>query len=251
MNQIAVISDVHGNLPALEAVLQDVQQRGITRILCLGDLVGKGPNAAQVVDWLREVCEIIIRGNWDESVLTPSQNQHVVWQRRQLGQARLDYLATLPTTIELLMSGKHIRLFHASAIGIYHRVQMNDTVEAHHGMFANTAFTGDAITPDVVGYGDIHSMYLKTMRQRILFNAGSVGNPLDLTQAAYAILEGVSESRDPAPFTIRLIRVPYDIERAIRDAEDAQMPDLLPYVQELRTARYRNLPPVDDQIDLA
>jgi hypothetical protein len=54
-----------------------------------------------------------------------------------------------------------------------------------------------------------------------------------------AYLEGVYESNTPAPFSIQLIRVPYDIEQAIRQAEEIQMPDLQPYVNELRTARYR------------
>jgi diadenosine tetraphosphatase ApaH/serine/threonine PP2A family protein phosphatase len=89
---------------------------------------------------------------------------------------------------------------------------------------------------------DIHSTYLKTFQHRILFNVGSVGNPLDLTQASYALLEGVYGSSAAQPFTVQFIRVPYDIERAIRDAEQAQMPELQAYIQELRTARYRGAP---------
>ena len=53
------------------------------------------------------------------------------------------------------MSGKRVRLFHASQEGIYHRVHMNGTLDEHLAMFTNTAFTGDALVPDVVGYGDI------------------------------------------------------------------------------------------------
>ncbi len=100
-------------------------------------------------------------------------------------------------------------------------------------MFENTDFTGYNVAPDVVGYGDIHSAYLKSFRQRILFNVGSVGNPLDVTQASYAILEGTYDSRAEGPFAIQLVRVPYDIERAIQQAQEAQMPDLEPYIVEL------------------
>jgi diadenosine tetraphosphatase ApaH/serine/threonine PP2A family protein phosphatase len=95
----------------------------------------------------------------------------------------------------------------------------------------------------VVGYGDIHSAYIKSFENRILFNVGSVGNPLDVTQATYAILEGTYASRVDDSFAIQLVRVPYDIERAIRQAEAAQMPELQAYANELRTGRYRHTKP--------
>lgn len=64
MDQIALISDIHGNLPALELVLADIRARGIEQIYCLGDLVGKGPNPSEVVDICQEVCTGIVQGNW-------------------------------------------------------------------------------------------------------------------------------------------------------------------------------------------
>ncbi len=239
MDRIAVISDIHGNIPALEATLHDIQTRNIRRIFCLGDLVGKGPHSDLAVDICRDVCEITIKGNWDEFMLAATDNPTLQWHQRRLGPTRVDYLATLPNTLEFMMSGKRVRLFHASQQGIYHRVHMNDSHDNHLGMFTNTAFTGYALVPDVVGYGDIHSAYLKSFQNRILFNVGSVGNPLDVTQASYAILEGTHESRSDDSFSIQLIRVPYDIERAISQAEAAQMPELQAYASELRTGRYR------------
>jgi len=239
MDRIALISDIHGNIPALEATLDDIRRRNITRIFCLGDLVGKGPHSAQAVDICREACEITVKGNWDDIMLGVKDSPHVQWHQQELGRARLDYLASLPHTIEFVMSGRQVRLFHASQQSIYHRVHMNDTYDKHLAMFTNTAFTGHASAPDVVGYGDIHSAYLKSFRQRTLFNVGSVGNPLDITQASYAILEGTYGRSTVDSFSIQLIRVPYDIELAIRQAEAAQMPDLDAYADELRTSRYR------------
>ncbi|HZG69042.1 MAG TPA: hypothetical protein VEZ12_20075, partial [Herpetosiphonaceae bacterium] len=99
--------------------------------------------------------------------------------------------------------------------------------------------TGYACEPDVVGYGDLHRAFLKSFQGKILFNVGSVGNPLDVPQASYAILEGQYDSKADAPFSIQLIRVPYDIELAVRQAEDEHMPELAPYAAELRTAIYR------------
>ncbi|MEO7912948.1 MAG: metallophosphoesterase family protein, partial [Roseiflexaceae bacterium] len=150
MNRIAVISDIHGNMPALEATLHDIQQRNIKRIFCLGDLVGKGPHSDQAVDICRDVCEQTIRGNWDDFILTATDKPTLQWHQQILGSTRLAYLASLPMMIEFVMSGKRIRLFHASQQGIYHRVHMNDSHDNHLAMFGNTAFTGDTLVPDVV-----------------------------------------------------------------------------------------------------
>ena len=75
MEKIAIISDIHGNLPALEAVLLDIERRGIKRIICLGDLVGKGPDSAAVVDRIKEVCESVVQGNWDLGLLCRRNSQ--------------------------------------------------------------------------------------------------------------------------------------------------------------------------------
>jgi protein phosphatase len=239
VEQIALISDLHGNIPALDATLDDIRRRGIRRIFCLGDLVGKGPHSDRATDICREVCEITIRGNWDDFLLRATDNPALQWHQQRLGPARLAYLATLPTTIEFVMSGKQVRLFHASQQGIYHRVYEDDTHDAHLAMFNNTEFTGDGFAPTVVGYGDIHSAYVKSFQGRILFNVGSVGNPLDVTQASYAIIEGRYGSDSDDSFSVQLVRVPYDIEGAIRQAQAEQMPELQAYADELRTGRYR------------
>ena len=73
----------------------------------------------------------------------------------------------------------------------------------------------------------------------MLFNVGSVGNPLDMTQASYAILEGTYQSQRADTFAVHLIRVPYDIELAIQQAAEEGMPELEYYANELRTAQYR------------
>jgi protein phosphatase len=239
MDRIAVISDIHGNIPALEATLDDIKSRGIHRIFCLGDLVGKGPHSAEAVDSCRAECEVVIRGNWDDFICAETERPSLRWHRRRLGHERLAYLAGLPGTIDFRMSGKQVRLFHASHIGVYHRVRMNDSQDVQAEMFTNTEFTGYAFEPDVAGYGDIHRAFLKSFQGTILFNVGSVGNPLDQTQASYAILEGAYGAEQAGAFSVQLVRVPYDIELAIRQAEEEAMPDLAAYADELRTARYR------------
>jgi protein phosphatase len=240
-DRIAVISDIHGNLPALEATLGDIRQRGIDRIYCLGDLAGKGPSGADSIDTCHSVCEATVQGNWDVMVAEGAADPVFAWHREQIGIERMDYLRGLPPTIEFYLSGRVVRLFHASQTGVFDRVHLYDTPENHAAMFDNTDFTGQGLTPDIIGYGDIHVGYVKSFTQKCLFNAGSVGNPLDVTQACYAMLEGHFDSREPAPWIVSLVRVPYDIEESIRQAEDARMPELEAYARELRTARYRGM----------
>ena len=104
-------------------------------------------------------------------------------------------------------------------------------------MFVATELTGPGPEPSVVGYGDVHDAYVETSHGRTLVNVGSVGNPLDETTASYVVLEAVRDT-----FSLQIVRVPYDIERAIRDAKQERMPDLAAYANELRTARYRGRP---------
>lgn len=239
MDQVAIISDLHGNIPALEATLNDIKRRNIKRIFCLGDLVGKGPHSDKVVDICQDVCETTVKGNWEDFMVRESDNPTIIWHQQRLGGERLAYIDNLPHTIEFPMSGRRVRLFHASQESVYYRVRMDDPRDKHLEMFANTDFTGHTPEPDVVGYGDIHRAYVMTFQHQMLFNTGSVGNPLDMTQASYAILEGTYGSERADTFSVHLIRVPYNIELAIQQAADEDMPSLEPYANELRTAKYR------------
>lgn len=242
MDRIAAISDIHGNIPALEAVLEDIESRKIKTIICLGDLIGKGPDSALAVDRIQNTCEKVIQGNWDDFISNPTDSETGRWHQQQLGSERLSYLNSLPFHHDFVMSGKRIRLVHASAKSVHHRVVPFHPLEERLAMFESTERTGqfpDNGLPDVVGYGDIHAVYLEHLEKKTLLNVGSVGNPLDIPQAAYAIFEGFLETREPAPFSIQFVRVPYDIEKAITRARDAKMPELEPYIKELRTAEYR------------
>ncbi|MFV2045974.1 metallophosphatase family protein [Metabacillus litoralis] len=242
MERIAIISDIHGNIPALDAVLDDIKQKKIQRIFCLGDLVGKGPDSYEVIQKISQSCEKVIKGNWDDFITKETEFESLKWHQHQLTVDQNLYLESLPFSFDFYMSGKLIRLFHASPHSVYTRVQPWDSIETRLGMFTNTEYTGiSTCQPDVVGYGDVHHAFIQHIDGKTLFNTGSVGNPLDLTQASYTIVEGEYESKREAGFNITFVRVPYNIERAIQLAKDAEMPDLEPYIQELTTAKYRGL----------
>lgn len=240
-DRIALISDVHGNLGALEAVLADIRERGIHRIFNLGDTAGKGPRGEACVARCREVCEVNVRGNWDDFLRTigPDDDEGLRWWHAELSAESLAWLGALPKSCDFVMSGRRIRLFHASAESPHKRVHFHHTPEQFAGMFVNTEMTGDGPLPDVVGYADIHDAYIESTEGKTLFNVGSVGNPLDLPEPSYVILEGVLDAAEPVPFGIQFIRVPYDVEAEIAVAERLQMPEREVWATELRTAIYR------------
>ncbi len=242
LDKVAIISDIHGNIPALNAVLDDIKEKNIDRIICLGDLAGKGPNPDETVDIIRTECSEVLMGNWDMMIAKENDFEMVKWAREKLGNERLEYIKNLPFSLDFYMSGKLTRLFHASPQGVFHRVHSTSPIEMILGMFDNTENTGRNHAnrkPDIIGYGDIHGAYIKYFDDKVIFNVGSVGNPLDLTLASYVVFEGEFDCRDNKGFQINFIRVPYDIELAIKLAKESNMPEIDAYINELRTGRYR------------
>ncbi|WP_347813688.1 metallophosphoesterase family protein [Allobranchiibius sp. GilTou38] len=246
IDRIALISDVHGNLTALQAVLGDIAARGITRIVNLGDFIGKGPRGQQAADLCREVCEVNLRGNWEDFLPAEQptyRDPSLWWWREELRAEQLPWLRTLPLSHDLLVGGRRVRLLHASAGDVHTKVYADLSPVEFDGMFAATALTGSGPVPTVVGYGDIHDAYLSVRDGRTLFNVGSVGNALDEPIPSYAVLEGAVGSDLPGPFGLQFVRVPYDVEAEIQVAADVGMPGLSFWATELRTGVYRSLQP--------
>lgn len=224
LDRVAVLSDVHGNLTAYQAVLDDIDARGITRVISLGDHLGKGPRGSACVALTQERCEAAVQGNW-EAFLTNGEPVAplAAWARDEVTSEQLAWLAALPFCHDLVLSGRRIRLLHASAAGVFTRISYDHTWEEFHAMFTVTEATGPGPTPDVVGCGDIHGTYLQGDEDKTLFNVGSAGNPLDATTASYAVLEGVADA-DSGPFSVAFVRVAYDIEAEVAVAAASGMP---------------------------
>ncbi|MFJ5764003.1 metallophosphoesterase family protein [Lysinibacillus sp. NPDC093210] len=237
MTKIAIISDIHGNKTALEAVLEDIRIREIERIFCLGDLIGKGPQGSACIELIQKNCERVIRGNWDVFIQAPTDNEFIQWYKDRLTEKDFEYLNSLPFHIDLELNGQLIRFFHASPRSEFERILDSHPIEKRLSMFENNEITNSIHydkLPDIVFYGDIHTTFLHTYRKGILCNVGSVGNSLDLTSASYAILDGTFANN-----AIQFIRVDYDREAELKIAEEMGLPQLDKYYDEIMLGKYR------------
>ncbi len=251
MDKIAIISDVHGNITALNAVLEDIKARDIKRIFCLGDSIVKCANPDLVIDKLKEVCEVILIGNTDYAICCPEAKDKGFWSRVKIGEERANFIYSLPKIHEFYMSGYFIRLFHASPYSLDHiynpmysnKGSENGKIELDgpEEMFKNTDFIGkkdsDPI-PDIIGYGHIHTPCIVRFKNKTLFNPGSVGIAVEMlnddindksnkfsTLASYIIVEGFYGEQKLKPISFNLVRVPYDVEKEIKYVKESTMSD--------------------------
>lgn len=229
---LALVADLHGNRPATEALARDLRIQKPDRVICLGDVVGKGPSSDFTFDWAFENCELILGGNWDYGVgrklFGPDD---FYWE--QLGEERLARLRALPLEHELWLSGRRIRLFHG-------RPLMKELVVAQNDKQLIEPFFSapDGERYDVVAYADAHRQAMRTMSPGVFLNVGSVGNAMGIPKCCYALLCG-EEGREPAPFEIRLRQIDYDREQAIADAKNAPLvPRIDSFIREVQTGIY-------------
>ena len=230
MTEIALVADLHGNVPALEVVDADIRKRSIRHIYCLGDTVGKGPCSADTLDWALQNCEVILRGNWDEGIGL-KQYPADEFYYEQLGEKRMKALTEFPMEHHMLMSGKKTRLIHGRP-SVDWPLQVYDRREDLEPMFDPDW--------DIVGYADIHRQGHRVLGTRgILFNTGSVGNAMGVTEAQYTIVRFGDHAGDP--LDIVMVSLPYDKERAVRDARLAAEKGLVNadlYIREIETGVY-------------
>lgn len=241
MDKIAIIADIHGNMPALSAVERDIKQRGIERIYCLGDMLGAGPLGSKVIDWCRENCEKIVQGNWEDFLINRPEIPKAEKYIKEIGEERFDYLKTLPMDIKLWLSGHRIHLFHGIPL-MPERMWMENPVEKQLEMFE---VLEDEAEPSIVGYADLHRQYRLDFKDtpRTIFNTGSVGLPYSDTSACYVVLSGELGSKEIAAMSIEHVRVPYDIEQAVENAKREKSwfaADI--YEESLRSGVWREIP---------
>jgi putative phosphoesterase len=205
---VAALADVHGNLPALEAVLEEVDAEGVDAIVCGGDIVG-GPFSAEVLDLLTSRANVsFVRGNADRMVLEGSDEHGQDWEaeRRRLGSTRLAAVASWPLTVELEIEGLGRTLFcHAIPTAddpIFTRITPDKDV---------AALIGD-VEADLVVCGHTHVQFDRLLQTGLrVVNAGSVGMPYEGRPGAFWAVLGP---------TVELRRTEYDVVAAAASIRD-------------------------------
>lgn len=242
---IAVISDIHSNLAALQAVLEDIRSREIERIICLGDLVGYGPQPRECVALIKGL-GLTIMGNHDEAIFHSHKTEAfnlraemaIEWTRDELSREgtqdeiaqRFEFLRTLPVTEERTMEGTPLLFVHGSPRKplreyIFPRdVQNKEKMREIFSLIRGLCFVGHSHVPGIYTESltythpselELLKIYHFEDKQRSIINVGSVGQPRDNDpRACYVTL---TDEGDAVVFR----RVRYDVEKTRKLIHDA------------------------------
>jgi putative phosphoesterase len=199
--RVAAISDIHGNLPALEAVLAEIDVEGVDAIAVAGD-TAHGPWPAEVVDLLVDRGAHCVRGNADREVIERSDRYGLLaqWSADRLGERRLAVVRSWPLTVELQVGLGRVLVCHSTPMSddpIYTRITPDDELVA---IFAS-------VDADVLLCGHTHMQYDRTLTSGLrIVNPGSVGMPYEGARGAYWALIGSD---------VEFRRAEYDVEAAV------------------------------------
>lgn len=244
--RLALISDVHANLPALEAVLQDIDVRAnVDATYHLGDLVGYAPWPNEVVARLREKGIVGISGNYDSTVglnykhcgckyEDPRQEElsHVSfeWTKANTSVDTKAYLATLPFRLDTRPLGGHAS---GPALVLVHGTPTLNTVywteDRSDDFCLKMARLAGLKAGDVIAFGHTHKPWHRTIEGIHFVNTGSVGRPKDGDwRAGYVLLDVGTDG-----VNVEFVRADYDVEQAARGILESDLPD--DFAEYLRT----------------
>ena len=246
--RVAIISDIHGNCVALDAVLADIREQPVDQVVCLGDAIQGGPQPAETVERLRALASPVVMGNADAWLLTGDVTAGFVTERqtavRAWSLARLSaedraFMSDFQPTVTLeLGMGLRLLCFHGSPTS-FDDVILPETPD-------DEALRLLQPTDDVrlLTGGHTHRQQLRRLGAAIFFNPGSVGLPFSHPQhdprfpgvtyvdpwAEYAVVT----ARDAGRFGVEFHRIPYDVEALRHSFETSGRP----FAQD-ELARYR------------
>jgi len=237
----AILSDIHGNLDALKAVLSALSSEKIDAYVCLGDIVGYGPQPAECVHEIQKYGCIVVAGNHDFAVseklnignFNVLAKEAVLWTRAKLSAEDIEFLANLP--LEERLEGFHVVHGTLYAPELFDYVQTSyDASLSMARMEAPLCFVGHSHVPVTFVQGQVISYSLGQVvqinpRNKVIVNVGSVGQPRDKDpRACYAVYDTESQ-------TVLIQRTHYDIESVIAKIREAGLP--VPLGERLRVGR--------------
>lgn len=226
--KIAFIADIHANIFALERVLEDIEEIGVDRIICLGDLVGYATFPNEVISLIRKKGILTIQGNYDEAVgedlllcgcdysdpmALENAGKSLIWSQERVTLDNKEWLKGLPAEKKLLIEGRELNLVHGSP-----RKNNEYLYAGNQAIFEIL----EEYSFDILACGHTHKPYFKAVGDRYIVNAGSVGKPKHGNpRATYVILDIQENSVD---YLVR--EVDYDFEKTARAIEaEPGMPD--------------------------
>ena len=209
--RIALIPDIHGNLPALEAVLEDIRHSGVDQIVCLGDIANIGPYPGACIDLVAEACDVVLQGNHELYLLGRITDvdwqicptwASMRWTRQQLRPEQFDYIDQLPLQTELSANGLPTLCVHASPLSQYRGfLARHDDEQVAERM--------DGVDDVTLFCAHTHVALYRRWSNTWIVNVGSVGMPLDSTPEAKYVLATATT----AGWQCQFRQVSYDLDR--------------------------------------
>jgi diadenosine tetraphosphatase ApaH/serine/threonine PP2A family protein phosphatase len=235
--KLAILSDIHANLEALDASLADIRKQGADEIICLGDIVGYGANPNECVDRIRDACPRILLGNHDAAAIGSLSTEHfnihakiaIEWTSENLSTESRDFLAALP----LKETNGTLTFVHATPYepNMWYYITSLEEAAFNFQFFDTTfCFIGHTHIPIIIVLNENKDVFVHQDPQidaagmpgsQLLVNVGSVGQPRDRNpMACYGILD-----TEEGVFTYR--RVEYDLQKTQSKMRKIKMPEFL------------------------
>ena len=232
--RVAFISDIHGNLEALETALRDIKSRSIDSIYCLGDIVNYGANPNECLNITRRVTKASIQGNHEAGLTSdrivatfnPYARQAILWTREQMSEEDRRILSSLPLT----HAEKEWMIVHATLETPEEFEYLYDPADALRNfpyMNVPVCFYGHTHVPMLFSQQDRRALHLTAGKyflnreDRSLVNVGSIGQPRDHDpRLAYMIF-------DTDEFSVELVRLNYDIKTTAEKIRKVGLPGFL------------------------
>ena len=216
--RLAILSDVHSNKHALEAVLREIDSLGAEMIVCAGDIVGYCAFPNECCEIIRTRASRIVKGNHDCAVLekdpsgaNPYAARAILWTAEMIGSDSRQLLENLNIESKFPFGGRSLAMFHGSPTSVDEYVFEYDVDED----------LVKSVDADALILGHTHVPCIKKLRSGLFINPGAVGQPRDGDwMASFAVLD--TETND---CTIR--RVPYDVMAAAEAIRKAGLPEFL------------------------